>query len=83
MLVAAGIFVYTWKIRKCIKPIGWLTAIVFILMGLERFLVEFVRNTTPSFIPGVSLAQLMSFGLVVAGVLKLLQLRMRTKNLRV
>ena len=81
MLVVAGIFVYTWKIRKCNKPIGWLTAIVFILMGLERFLVEFVRNTTPSFIPGVSLAQLMSFGLVFVGVLKLLQLRMRTREL--
>ena len=80
MLVAAGIFVFAWKIRKCNKPIGWLTAIVFILMGLERFLVEFVRNTTPSFIPGVSLAQLMSLGLIVAGVLKLCQLRMRTKN---
>src|SRR3989337_2267559 len=80
MLVVAGIFVYTWKIRKCNKPIGWLTAIVFILMGLERFLVEFVRNTTPSFIPGVSLAQLMSIGLVVAGVLKLLQLRMEARK---
>lgn len=81
MLAAAGIFVFTWNIRKFNKPIGWLTAIVFVLMGLERFLVEFVRNTTPSFIPGVSLAQLMSFGLVVAGVLKLLQLRMETRKL--
>ena len=80
MLASAGIFVFTWKIRKCNKPIGWLTAIVFILMGLERFLVEFVRNTTPSFIPGVSLAQLMSIGLVVAGVLKLLQLRMEARK---
>jgi phosphatidylglycerol:prolipoprotein diacylglycerol transferase len=80
MLASAGIFVFAWKIRKCNKPIGWLTAIVFILMGLERFLVEFVRNTTPSFIPGVSLAQLMSIGLVVAGVLKLLQLRMEARK---
>ncbi|MGH7801187.1 MAG: prolipoprotein diacylglyceryl transferase [Thermodesulfobacteriota bacterium] len=80
MLVAAGIFVFAWKIRKYNKPIGWLTAIVFILMGLERFLVEFVRNTTPSFIPGVSLAQLMSLVLIFVGILKLLRLRMRTKN---
>ncbi len=81
MLISAGMFVYLWKIRKRIVPIGWLSGLALILMGLERFLVEFVRNTTPSFIPGVSLAQLMSFGLIFVGVLKLLQLRMRTKNL--
>ncbi|HLE25130.1 MAG TPA: prolipoprotein diacylglyceryl transferase family protein, partial [Thermodesulfobacteriota bacterium] len=72
-----------WKIRKRDLPIGWLSGVTLILMGLERFLVEFVRNTTPSFIPGVSLAQLMSLGLIVVGVLKLLQLRMGTKTLRV
>ena len=81
MLITAGIFVYVWKIRKKNMPVGMLTAIVFILTGAERFLSEFLRNTTPSFIPGVSLAQLMSLGLVVAGVLKLLQLRMQTREL--
>ncbi|HZX13580.1 MAG TPA: prolipoprotein diacylglyceryl transferase [Thermodesulfobacteriota bacterium] len=74
-LITFGIFVYIWKIRKKDMPIGWLTAIVFLLAGAERFLVEFIRNTQPSFIPGISVAQLMSLGLIVAGVLKLLQLR--------
>ena len=74
-LITFGIFVYIWKIRKKDMPIGNLTAIVFLLAGAERFLVEFLRNTHPSFIPGISLAQLMALGLIVAGVLKLLQLR--------
>jgi len=83
MLAMLVVFVFLWKIRKRDLPIGWLSGVTLILMGLERFLVEFVRNTTPSFIPGVSLAQLMSLGLIVVGVLKLLQLRMGTKTLRV
>src|SRR3989304_4159412 len=81
MLAMLVVFVFLWKIRKRNVPIGWLSGVTLILMGLEGFLVEFVRNTTPSFIPGVSLAQLMSIGLVVAGVLKLLQVRMQTREL--
>ncbi len=84
MLAMAGVFVFLWKIRKRDVPTGWLFGVTLILTGVERFLVEFVRNTTPSFIPGVSLAQLMSLGLMVAGILKLLQLRMQTrKTLRI
>src|SRR6202007_1092981 len=75
ILLTLGIFVYVWKIRKKNMPIGWLSAIIFILTGAERFLVEFIRHTTPSFIPGISLAQLMSFGLIIAGVLKLVQIK--------
>src|SRR4030066_526103 len=63
-LITFGIFVYIWKIRKKDMPIGWLTAIVFLLAGAERFLVEFIRNTQPSFFPGISVAQLMSLGLI-------------------
>ena len=77
MLAMIGVFVFLWKIRKRNVPIGWLFGVTLILMGVERFLVEFVRNTTPSFIPRVSLAQLMSFGLIVGGALRLLKLRIR------
>jgi phosphatidylglycerol:prolipoprotein diacylglycerol transferase len=81
MLAMGVIFIYVWKVRKKDKPVGWLSSVIFILLGSQRFLIEFLRNTTPSFIPGVSLAQLMSLGLIVAGVLKLLQIRMHEKNL--
>src|SRR3989337_2621189 len=56
MLAMLVVFVFLWKIRKRNVPIGWLSGVTLILMGLERFLVEFVRNTTPSFIPQVTLA---------------------------
>lgn len=80
ILLTLGIFVYVWKIRKKNMPVGWLAAMVLILTGAERFLVEFVRHTTPSFIPGISLAQLMSFGLIIAGVLKLVQIKIQARK---
>jgi phosphatidylglycerol:prolipoprotein diacylglycerol transferase len=76
-LIMTGVFVFLWKIRKKDKPAGWLTGIAFILMGVERFLVEFIRNTTPSFIPGISMAQLISIGIITVGILKLVQIRNR------
>ncbi len=66
--MAVVMFVFLWRLRKRPKPAGWLTGLTFILMGVERFLIEFIRVTTPSFIPGISVAQLMSLGLVVVGV---------------
>ncbi|HEY7535144.1 MAG TPA: prolipoprotein diacylglyceryl transferase [Thermodesulfobacteriota bacterium] len=80
MLAMFGIFIYVWKIRKKDMPAGWLSGVILILTGLERILVEFVRNTSPSFIPGLSVAQLISIGMVIVGLLKLLQLRMQTKR---
>lgn len=65
------VFVFIWKIRKKEKPAGWLFSIYLILAGLERFLVEFIRNTTPSPIPDLSLAQLMAIPIIVIGIFKL------------
>ncbi len=81
ILVMLGIFIYIWQIRKRNMPVGWLTSMVLILTGAERFLVEFIRHTTPSFIPGISLAQLMSLGLIIAGVLKLVWTRVQERKL--
>ena len=81
ILLTLVIFIYVWKVRKKDASVGWLTAMVFMLTGAERFLVEFVRHTTPSFIPGISLAQLMSLGLIIAGVLKLAQIKIRERKL--
>lgn len=80
-LTMAAVFVFLWKIRKRNSPIGWLMGITLILTGVERLLVEFVRHTTPSFIPGISLAQLMSLGLIIAGVLKLVQIKILERKL--
>jgi prolipoprotein diacylglyceryltransferase len=50
------------------------------MLGIERFLIEFIRNTTPSFIPGLSQAQLISVAMIILGLLKLLQLRTATRK---
>jgi len=64
-------FLYIWKIRTKIRPAGWLFSIYLIIAGFERFFVEFVRNTTDSPVPGLSVAQVMALGLIIVGAIKL------------
>ena len=59
------LFIFLWKIRKYNDTPGWLASIGFIAMGIQRFLIEFIRNTTPSFIEGISQAQLFCLLLIV------------------
>ncbi len=75
VILSAIIFVYLWKIRKKEAPTGWLFSSFLILTGIERFLVEIVRDTTPSPIPHISIAQLMSIVLILVGIVKLVQIR--------
>ena len=70
------IFFVLWKLRKRNTPDGWLFSILLILAGIERFLIEFIRSTTPSPIPDLSIAQLIAIGLIVIGILKIIS----TKN---
>jgi len=70
-------FFILWKIKDRKNPVGWLTSITIIVLGTERFLVEFIRNTTPSFIGGLSQAQLISLVLVFVGIFKLIYIYSR------
>jgi phosphatidylglycerol:prolipoprotein diacylglycerol transferase len=80
-LLMIGLFLFLWKIRKNYPSShGWLSSVLFIMLGIERFLIEFIRNTTPSFIPGLSQAQLISVAMIILGLLKLLQLRTATRK---
>ena len=63
------LFAVLWSIRKKELPTGWITAVTFIALGVQRFLVEFLRHTTPSFIPGISQAQLIAVVLVLTGII--------------
>lgn len=74
------VFVFLWKIRTKDVSTGWLFSIFLILAGVERFLIEFIRNTTPSPIPYISIAQLMALAIVIVGVLKLVQTRRLEAN---
>jgi len=64
-------FVILWMIRKKDLPVGWMTAVTLMVLGVQRFLVEFLRNTTPSFVPGLSQAQIISILLVLVGLILL------------
>ncbi len=77
IIIMGLVFVYLWKIRKRNFKTGYLFSIYLILAGSERFLMEFIRNTTPSSIPGLSIAQLMAVFIVLVGTLKIYQLRCR------
>jgi phosphatidylglycerol:prolipoprotein diacylglycerol transferase len=68
------VFLIIWKIRKKPAPNGWLFSIYFILAGFERFLIEFIRSTTQSPIPYLSVAQVMAIVLIAVGAIKLIQI---------
>ena len=61
------VFALLWKIRKTERPEGWLAGAYLMLAGTERFLIEFIRTTTESPLPGLSVAQLMAVALVAVG----------------
>ncbi|MXZ13049.1 MAG: prolipoprotein diacylglyceryl transferase [Candidatus Dadabacteria bacterium] len=76
-IVMSLVFLALWKIRKKDRSVGWLASIYLVLAGLERFSVEFIRNTTESPISGLSVAQIMAFFLILIGVLKYMSIRKR------
>ena len=77
VIIMGLVFLYLWKIRKNNFKPGYLFSLYLILAGSERFLIEFVRNTTQSPIPGLSVAQLMAVFIILAGTIKIYRLRYR------
>jgi phosphatidylglycerol---prolipoprotein diacylglyceryl transferase len=73
-LMGLVLFGILWAIRKHIKKAGNLFAIYLIVNGLERFLIEHIRvNSKYDFLPGhPTQAELISSGLVIAGIVILL-----------
>ncbi len=69
-IIMTAVFILLWRLRKREKPIGWLASIYLVLAGLERFFIEFIRTTTESPIPNLSIAQVTALALILAGVLK-------------
>ena len=49
-------------------PDRWLFSILLIIVGIERFLIEFIRNTTPSPIAGLSVAQVIAIIFILIGL---------------
>ena len=74
MLASAAIAAFLWPRRRDHPP-GSLFAVYLVLAGVERFLVEFVRRNR-DVVAGLTAAQLISLGLIAAGVAWLLRNRM-------
>jgi len=67
MILLFAIFLFLWNIRKKEMPTLFKFSFYLILVGAERIFTEFFR-TTPEILFGLTMAQLISIGLIIAGV---------------
>ena len=81
-LTCLVLFFILWSIRKRLKTPGKLFAVYLILNGLERFLIEHIRVNSKYDIFGFhpTQAELISSGLVIAGVAILLVLNKKKSS---
>ncbi len=79
MIILFAIFLFLWSIRKRDYRDGYLFGLYLLLSGIGRFFTEFYR-INPKVALGLSMAQWISIGLVVAGLGLTLALR-RPKQL--
>jgi phosphatidylglycerol:prolipoprotein diacylglycerol transferase len=64
--LAMGLVAYVlWRLRRSFRP-GLLFALYLVLAGVERLLVEFIRRNDDVLL-GLTLAQVLSVGLIVVG----------------
>ena len=68
--VALGLvmFAILWRLRRHRHAEGWLFGVYLILAGIERFIVEFFRAKDDRLAIGITEAQLLAIGAVVAGL---------------
>ncbi len=69
------IFLLLWKLRKHAHRAGWLFMVWLASAGVERFIVEFFRAKDDRFLGTFTIAQLISLGLVAAGLLGMRRLQ--------
>ena len=74
-LIMLIVFLYLWKIRKNSNKTGYIFSLYLILAGSERFIIEFLRNTSPSPISNLSIAQNMAVLIILFGLYKIFRLR--------
>lgn len=69
------IFAILWRLRTRLHEAGMLFAVWLSLAGVERFVVELFRAKDDRFLGPLTLAQTISIGLVVAGIVLLQRVR--------
>ena len=73
-IAATIIFCYLWRAGAKPRPVGQMAALYLISMGLERFLVEFIR-INPKVLYGLTNAQIVSLLGMVLGFILLWQIK--------
>lgn len=73
--ISTLIFFALWRIRDHGHRKGWLFLLWLVLAGLERFAVEFLRAKDDRFFGILTLAQMISLGIVAFGLAGLLRTR--------
>lgn len=61
-------FAVLWSLRTRPRPTGWLFGLYLVMAGAERFLVEIVRAKDDRFFGPLTLAQVISIGVIAIGV---------------
>ena len=67
LLFGLAVFWILWRLGERARPVGWMTGLYFLLSGVGRFVVEFVR-INPRLYWGMSNAQVAALGSVVVGL---------------
>lgn len=71
------IFFVLWRMRKTPRAAGWLFMAWLAMAGIERFVVEIFRAKDDRFFGALTLAQIISMGLLAAGVAGMVHLSKR------
>jgi phosphatidylglycerol:prolipoprotein diacylglycerol transferase len=75
IVLSTLIFLFLWKIRRHDHVAGWLFMVWLSLAGAERFVVEVFRAKDDRFFGVLTLAQVISIGLIVVGTVWAARLR--------
>ena len=82
VVMAILIFSFLWAVRKRIKVAGILFFVYLSLNGVERFFIEKIRvNTKYNIFGGITQAEIISASLVLIGLLGVLLLYRKRKNI--
>ena len=68
------IFFVLWKLRRQPRAAGWLFMLWLVLAGVERFIVEFFRAKDDRFLGPLTLAQMISVGIMAVGLVGMTRL---------
>jgi len=82
MIFLLGFYALLWKIRRRAYPDGTFFGLYFIGAGIGRFITEFWRTTPKLLFDWMSLAQMISLGMIITGGLIIISRRRQKDELQ-